>query len=71
MSISGIDATTAVAPQRQIAPDGDSAAVEARESRATKLAEKQNGGFEPKATDDAAKSFNAVLGIGVNVDTVG
>jgi hypothetical protein len=71
MSISGIDATTAVAPQRQIAPDGDSAAAEARESRATKLAEKQNGGIEPKATNDAAKLFNAIMGIGANIDTMG
>jgi hypothetical protein len=36
--------------QQQVASDGDSAAVEAAESRATKLAEKANNGFAPKAT---------------------
>ena len=36
--------------QQQVASDGDSPAVEAAESQATKLAEKANHGFAPKAT---------------------
>jgi hypothetical protein len=37
-----------------IASDGDSAAVEAKESKATKLAEQQNGGSAPKAASATA-----------------
>ncbi|MGA7493263.1 MAG: hypothetical protein WB930_08545 [Syntrophobacteraceae bacterium] len=48
MSISAIGSATSV-PVNNIASDGDSAAVEAKESTATKLAEQQNGGVAPKA----------------------
>ena len=48
MSISGIGSATGVS-LNSIASDGDSAAVEAAESRAAKLAEQQNGGIAPKA----------------------
>ena len=48
MSISAIGSATSV-PVNNIASDGDSAAVEAKESKATKLAEQQNGGVAPKA----------------------
>jgi hypothetical protein len=69
MSTSAISsATTNPVTLTQTAPDGDSAAVEAAESRATKLAEKQNGGFAPKATDAATKSANAAIGKGTNID---
>ena len=54
---------------KQTDRDGDSAAVEAAESRATKVAEKQNGGFAPKATEASAKSANAAIGKGTNIDT--
>ncbi len=55
MSISGIRSTTSV-PVQTTAPDGDSAAVEAKESRATKLAEQQGGGAAPqKAPTSGAK----------------
>lgn len=51
MSISAISNHVAatIAPAQRAAPDGDSPAVEAAETAATKQAEKQNGGFEPKA----------------------
>lgn len=68
MSVSGIGSTTS-ATTTKVAPDGDSPAVEAAESRAAKLAEKQNGGFAPKATDATAKAMNAAVGKGTNVDT--
>jgi hypothetical protein len=48
MSISAIGSATSV-PVNHIASDGDSAAVETKESKATKLAEQQNGGVAPKA----------------------
>ena len=48
MGISAIGSATSV-PVSKLASDGDSAAVEARESRTTKLAEQQNGGIAPKA----------------------
>jgi hypothetical protein len=55
MSISGIRSTTSV-PVQTTASDGDSAAVEAKESRATKLAEQQSGGAAPqKAPTSGAK----------------
>jgi hypothetical protein len=41
--------------QQQVASDGDSPAVEAAESRATKLAEKANNGFAPKTTTSLHK----------------
>jgi hypothetical protein len=53
MSISAIGSATSV-PVNPIAPDGDSAAVEAKESNATKLAEQQNGGVAPKAAPASA-----------------
>jgi hypothetical protein len=69
MNISGINSgSTDPITLKQTAPDGDSAAVEAAESRATKLAEKQNGGYAPKATDAATKSANAAVGKGTNID---
>ena len=68
MSVSAIGSTTSM-PTTQVAPDGDSPAVEAAESRAAKLAEKQNGGFAPKATEAAAKAMNTAVGKGTNIDT--
>ena len=69
MDISAVSsATTDPVSLKQTAPDGDSAAVEAAESRATKLAEKQNAGFAPKETDAATKSANAAVGKGTNID---
>ena len=53
MSISAIGSATSV-PVNNIASDGDSAAVEAKESKATKLAEQQNGGVAPKAAPASA-----------------
>ncbi|MGC9965854.1 MAG: hypothetical protein ABSE08_10650 [Syntrophobacteraceae bacterium] len=69
MAISAISsATTAPASLPKTAPDGDSAAVEAAESRATKLAEKQHGGSAPKVTHAATKSANAAIGKGTTID---
>ena len=73
MSISAISsATTAPTTSMKTAPDGDSQAVEAAETRAAKLAEKQNGGFAPKKaaaeTEAATKRDNAAMGKGTNVD---
>jgi len=48
MSTSAISSVTSV-PVNPVASDGDSAAAEAKESKATKLAEQQNGGVAPKA----------------------
>lgn len=70
MTITGLGSTTGAHLQKT-APDGDSPAVEAAESRATKLAEKFNGGFAPKATDAATKAFNAAMGKGTNIDALG
>jgi hypothetical protein len=70
MSITGLGSTTGACLQKT-APDGDSPAVEAAESRATKLAEKLNGGFTPEATDATAKAFNAAMGKGTNIDAIG
>ncbi len=53
MSVSAIGSATSV-PVNSIAPDGDSAAVEAKESTATKLAEQQHGGVAPKAAPASA-----------------
>ncbi len=49
MSISAIGSATSV-PVNNIASDGDSAAAEAKESNATKLAEQQNGDAAPKVS---------------------
>jgi hypothetical protein len=69
-SISAIDSgMTDPITLKQTAPDGDSAAVEAAEPRATKLAERQNGEFAPKATDAATKNAYAAVGKGTNIDT--
>ncbi len=72
MSISAISsATTTPTTSMKTAPDGDSQAVEAAETRAAKLAEKQNGGFAPKKaaeTEAATKRDNAAMGKGTNVD---
>ena len=66
MSISAIGSATSV-PANNIASDGDSAAVEAKESKATKLAEQQNGGVAPKAapasTGKSSSSSNDVARI--------
>jgi hypothetical protein len=49
MSVSAVSpATIAALTQPRAAPDGDSPAVEAKESSAVKLAEKANGGVAPK-----------------------
>jgi hypothetical protein len=53
MSISAIGSATSV-PVNNIASDGDSAAVEAKESEAAKLAEQHNGGVAPKAVRASA-----------------
>lgn len=53
MSTSAISSVTIV-PVNRTASDGDSAAVEAQESKATKLAEQQNGGVAPKAAPASA-----------------
>jgi hypothetical protein len=53
MTISAISSATSV-PVSTIAPDGDSAAAEAKESTAAKLAEQQNGGVAPKAAPASA-----------------
>jgi hypothetical protein len=45
----------ALQASQKTAPDGDSPAVEAAESRATKLAEKMNNGFAPRASSMPAK----------------
>jgi hypothetical protein len=69
-SISAISsATTDPVTLKQPAPDGDSAAVEEAESRATKLAERQSGGSAPKATDPVTKNANAAMGKGTHIDT--
>lgn len=69
MSISAIgSATTNPVLKAPRARDGDSAALEAAESGATKLAEKRNGGFAAKASDAATKSANAAEGKGTNID---
>lgn len=48
-------------PSTKLAPDGDTAAVEARESNATQKAEKLNGGFAPKSNPAlAAGGLNTV-----------
>lgn len=69
MSISAISSATTT-PVSQTAParDGDSPAVEAAESRATKLAEKRNGGYAPKAAHAVTKSAYAAIGKGANID---
>ena len=62
MSVSGIGSTPAALPVRQSpstaqaqpASDGDSAAVEAAETAATKAAERQHGGVAP-ASGTAAR----------------
>src|SRR5271157_2058917 len=48
MKISGISSSTS-GYAKNIAPDGDSATAEANESKATKLAEQQNGQVAPQA----------------------
>ncbi len=53
MGISAIGSATSV-PVNNIASDGDSAAVEAKESKAIKLAEQQNGRIAPKAASATA-----------------
>lgn len=53
MNISAIGSATSV-PVNNIASDGDSASVEAKESKAAKLAEQQNGGVAPKAAPPSA-----------------
>jgi hypothetical protein len=71
MSISAISsATTIPVSQNLTAPDGDSPAVEAAETRATKLAETQNAGFAPKATHAATKHANAAIGKGTKIDKI-
>ena len=50
MSISSIGSVSAVAQSTRLASDGDTAAVESRESSATKKAEKLNNGVQPKPT---------------------
>ncbi len=66
MSISTIGSATSV-PVNNIASDGDSAAVEAKEPKAVKLAEQQNGGVAPKAapasTGKSSSSNNDVARI--------
>ncbi len=69
MSVSGIGSALS-APATQVAADGDSPAVEAAESRATKLAEKKNGGFAPKKTDATTRAINMAMGKGTNIDTI-
>lgn len=69
MSISAIGAGTSYSPPTQnsaaakpkVASDGDSAAVEAAESAATKRSEQQNGG---KATATASATATATPGSG-------
>ncbi len=53
MSISAIGSATSV-PVNNIASDGDTASVEAKESKAAKLAEQQNGGVTSKAASATA-----------------
>jgi len=54
-------AATPVSAQSKVAADGDSPAVEAAESAAVKVAEKQNGGFAPKAAEPVAQGVNKVV----------
>ncbi len=61
-------ATNSTASLMKLAPDGDTAAVEARETRAAKRAEQQNGGFPPKAKAAATQSASAATGKGANID---
>jgi hypothetical protein len=68
MNISGIGSSTA-SPMQKTAADGDSPAVEAAESQATKVAEQQHGGSAPKTTDTMTKDYNASIGKGTGVDT--
>jgi len=68
MSISAIGSATTTPVSHKPAADGDSAAVEAAETRAQKLAEKRNGGIAPKTTDATTKNFNALMGKGTNID---
>lgn len=64
MSVSGIVAVNAGAvAQTKLAPDGDTAAVEAAETATKRQAEKANGGFEPKTNVAPAASANS---LGVN-----
>ncbi len=56
-SISGIG-SVASATSARAASDGDSAAVEAKESAATKMAEKLNGGTAPKTSSTASQQTN-------------
>ncbi len=69
MSLSPISSGTTIPVLTPPDSDGDSPAVEAAETRASQLAEQQNGGFAPKATDAATKTFNAAIGKGTNIDT--
>ena len=55
MGISAIGSATNV-PVNTVASDGDSAAVEAKESKAVKLTEQQNGGIMPKAASASASA---------------
>ncbi len=54
MSISAIGSVTTTPVSTKSAPDGDSPAVEAAESNATRIAEKANGGSAPKAAPASA-----------------
>ena len=56
MSVSPVSNIAAVLPQAKPAADGDSPAVEAAESAATKRAETQGGGFAPKATESVTQN---------------
>lgn len=57
MSISTVGSATN-SLVNHVASDGDSAAAEAAESKATKQAEKMNGGVAPKATAVPASTSN-------------
>ena len=52
MSVSSVGSVSIIPPTPSAgkAADGDSVAVEAAESAATKQAERSNGGFAPKAS---------------------
>jgi hypothetical protein len=65
-NISGISSATSTYVNKT-ASDGDSAAIEAKESAATKLSEKLNGGQSQSTS--ANQSSNANPAVGKNVDT--
>ncbi len=79
MSISAVNAGASAATQQAIikappaaarAPDGDTPAVEAKESAATKMAEKQNGGVATAAsTQPVSKAAAAASAPTTGVNT--